>query len=113
MVGLRADEAPTAVLATVSLLVVGGVWGVFWAYWTPHRVIVVDTGVVLQASAREVCIPWDDLESVGTPWWDTKHQSLRWRRRRGRPVTTLQAFPELHRPLVEIEERSPGTSVWS
>ncbi|HEY8543611.1 MAG TPA: hypothetical protein VIL36_01140 [Acidimicrobiales bacterium] len=90
-----------------------GVVALFVAVWTPHRVTLDDTGVVLQAVARRVHIPWDDLASVAPPWWDVRHELLKWRRRRGLGVLTLQAFPELHRLLVEVEQRSPGTSVAS
>jgi hypothetical protein len=76
-------------------------------------VVLDDSGVVLQAVVRRIHISWDELESVGPPSWDARHETLKWRRRRGSPVSTLQAFPDLHRMLVEIERRSPQTDVWS
>jgi hypothetical protein len=111
VVGLAVGEVP-AQLWGVLLVGIGGV-GVFIGVWTPHRVELDDSGVVLHAVVRRIRISWDELESVGSPWWDVSHGSLTWKRRRGLGVTTLQAFPDLHRMLVEIERRSPRTHVWS
>jgi hypothetical protein len=72
-----------------------------------------DSGVLLRAVVRRIHIPWDELESVEPPWWDVRHEALKWRRSRGFAVSTLQAFPDLHRMLVEIERRSPQTYVSS
>jgi hypothetical protein len=95
------------------ILLVGGCSGVFIGIWTPDRVVLDDSGVLLQAVVRHVRIPWDELESVAPPWWDFRHESLKWRRSRGFAVVTLQAVPDLHRMLVEIERRSPRTHVES
>jgi hypothetical protein len=83
------------------------------AIWTPHRVTLDDSGVLLKAVVRRIRIPWDDLESVGPPWWDIRHEALKWRRSRGLAVVTLQSFPDLHRMLTEIEQQSPRTYVSS
>jgi hypothetical protein len=95
------------------LLLSGGCLAVFIGIWTPHRVTLDDSGVLLQAVVRRVRVPWDELESVEPPWWDIRHAALRWGRNRGLAVLTLQAFPDLHRMLVEIERRSPPTYVSS
>lgn len=95
------------------LLLTGGCLAVFIGIWIPHRVTLNDSGVILQAVVRRVRIPWDELKSVAPPWWDIRHQALRWGRSRGLAVLTLQAFPDLHRMLVEIERRSPPTYVSS
>lgn len=95
------------------ILLGGGCVAVFIGVWTPHRVTLDDSGVLLQAVARRVHIPWDELESVAPPWWDVRHEALKWTRSRGFAVSTLQAFPDLHRILVEIERRSPNTHVSS
>lgn len=111
------------VVAGIVALMIGEIQGVlllgvgclagFIGIWSPHRVTLDDSGVVLQAVARRIRIPWDDLESVEPPWWDIRHEALRWGRRRGLAVLTLQAFPELHRMLVEVERRSPKIYVSS
>jgi hypothetical protein len=111
VVGLAVGEVPAQLGG--SLLIAIGCGSVFIGVWTPHRVALDDSGVVLQAVVRRIRIPWDELESVGSPWWDVSHGSLTWTRRGGLGVSTLQAFPDLHRMLVEIERRSPRTRVWS
>jgi hypothetical protein len=95
------------------LLLGGGCVAVFIGIWTPHRVVLDDSGVLLRAVVRRIRIPWDELESVEPPWWDVRHEALTWRRSRGLAVSTLQAFPDLHRMLVEIERRSPRPRVSS
>lgn len=95
------------------LLLSGGCLASFIGVWTPHRVVLDESGVLLEAVARRIRIPWDELESVEPPWWDIRHEALRWRRSRGFAVWTLQAFPDLHRMLVEIERRSPRAHVAS
>lgn len=95
------------------LLLGGGCLAMFTGIWTPHRVTLDDSGVVLRAVVRQVRIPWDELESVAPPWWDFRHQALRWGRSRGLAVVSTQSFPELHRLLVEIEQRAPRTYVSS
>jgi hypothetical protein len=117
VIGVAGVVAGIVALATGEvqglLLLGGGCMAVFIGIWTPHRVVLDDSGVLLQAVVRRVRIPWDALESVERPWWDVRHQSLKWRRSRGLAVVTLQAFPDLHRMLVEIERRSPRTHVTS
>lgn len=95
------------------LLLGGGCWAMSVAIWTPHRVTLEDSGVLLEAVVRRIRIPWDELESVAPPWWDVRHEALKWRRSQGLAVVTLQAFPDLHRMLVEIEQQSPRTYVSS
>lgn len=95
------------------LLLGGGCVAVFVGIWTPHRVTLDDSGVLLQAVVRRVRIPWDELESVEPPWWDVRHAWLRWGRTRGLAVLTLQASPDLHTMFAEIERRSPRTSLAS
>jgi hypothetical protein len=95
------------------LLLGGGCVAVLIGIWTPHRVTLDESGVVLQAGVRRIRVPWDELESVEPSWWDIRHVGLRWGRNRGLAVLTLQAFPELHTMLVEIERRSPRTYVAS
>lgn len=111
------------VVAGIVALVIGEVQGLLLlgigcvtlvvAIWTPHRVTLDEEGVLLQAVARRIRIPWDELASVEPPWWDVRHSALKWRRTRGLGVVTLQAFPDLHTMLVEIERRSPRTYVSS
>jgi len=97
-----------------GLLLLGvGCLAVFIGIWTPHRVTLDDSGVLLRAVVRRVQIPWDELRSIEPPWWDIRHQMLRWGRRRRLAVLTLQAFPELHRMLVEVARQSPKTCVSS
>jgi hypothetical protein len=89
-------------------------WVIFeFGFWAPHRVTLDDSGISLDAVARRVRIAWDDLESVEPTPWDLRRETLRWRRSRGRAITTLNAFPELHRMLVEIERRAPRAYVSS
>jgi hypothetical protein len=95
------------------LLLSGGCLAVFIGIWTPHRVTLDNSGVLLQAAVRRIRVPWDELESVEPPWWDIRHAALRWGRTRGLAVSILQAFPDLHRMLLEIELRSPRTYVSS
>ena len=95
------------------LLLGGGCFAVLTGIWTPHRVTLDDSGVLLQAVVRRIRIPWEDLRSVAPPWWDIHHHALKWGRRRRLAVVTLQAFPELHRMLTEVEHRSPKTYVSS
>ena len=95
------------------ILLGGGCVAVVIGIWTPHRVTLDDSGVLLTAVVRRIRIPWDELESVEPPWWDVRHEALKWRRSRGFAVSTLQAFPDLHKLLVEIERRSPRTHVAS
>jgi hypothetical protein len=95
------------------LLLGGGCLAVFIGIWTPLRVTLDDSGVLLQAVVRQIRIPWEELESVEPPWWDIRHVELRWGRTRGLAVLTLQAFPDLHRMLIEVERRSPRTYVSS
>lgn len=96
------------------LFVAVGSWASFtFGFWAPHRVTLDDSGVLLEAVARRVRIPWDDLESVAPAPWDTRRQTLRWRRSPGRAITTLNAFPELHRMLVDIERRAPRAHISS
>lgn len=94
-------------------LLLGAVWLLFLGLWMPHRVTLDDDGVRIEAIARRVRIPWGELRAVAPPVWDVQHLRLRWRRRRGLGVSTPQAFPELHRMLVEIEERAPHVYVAS
>jgi hypothetical protein len=108
IVALVIGEAPGLIL-----LAVGG-WSLFeFGFWAPHRVTLDDSGVLLQAAARRIRIPWDELESVEPAPWDIRRQMLRWGRSRGLAVMTLNAFPELHRILVEIERRAPQAVVSS
>jgi hypothetical protein len=91
-----------------------GCWVIFeFGFWAPHRVTLDDSGISLEAVARRVRIPWEDLESVEPTPWDLRRETLRLRRRRGRAITTLNAFPELHRMLVEVERRAPRAYVSS
>jgi hypothetical protein len=100
------------VLGVVFMVIGGGVLFQF-GLWAPHRVTLDDSGVLLEAVARRVRIPWNELESVEPTPWDIRRQTLRWRRSRRRSITTLNAFPELHRMLVEIERRAPHAYVSS
>jgi hypothetical protein len=95
------------------LLLGGGCVAGAMAVWTPHRATLDDTGIGLRAVARRVHIPWDDLRSVAPPWWDIRHQWLKWGRRGRLPVLTLQAFPDAHRLLSEIGRRAPKVYVES
>lgn len=90
-----------------------GVFFLLGGFWMPYRVTLDASGVLLQALVRRVRIPWDALETVAPPLWDTSHGSLMWRRRSGLAVLTLQTFPDLHRMLVEIERRAPHVHVSS
>ena len=94
------------------LLSFGGL-SLFIGFWLPHRVTLDDSGVLIQATARRVRIPWEELETVGPPLWDIRHERLKWRRSRGLSVLTPQSFPELHRMLIEIEQRAPHVHVSS
>jgi hypothetical protein len=94
----------------VLIVAVGGHTVFFFGACAPNRVTLDESGVLLQAATRRVCIPWDELVSVRPPAWDLRRETLRWRRRSGRPVTTLNAFPKLHKILIEIERRAPGAS---
>jgi hypothetical protein len=116
--GLAVVIGVVGVVAGIVALVIGevqglillsvGSWLVFaFGFWEPHRVTLDDSGVLLQAVARRVRIPWDELESVAPAPWDIRRQTLRWGRKRGLAVLTPNAFPELHRVLVEIEQRAP------
>lgn len=106
------DGGQQQVLAV--LFVVVGAWALFmFGFWAPHRVTLDDSGVLLEAVARRVRIPWDDLESVAPAPWDVRRQTLRWRRSRGRTITTLNAFPELHTMLSNIERRAPRAHISS
>jgi hypothetical protein len=112
--GLVAGIVALVMGEVLGLFLLGfGCWSVLYGIWTPHRLTLDDSGVLLEAVVRRISIPWDELQSVGPSWWDIRHQSLRWGRRRGLAVLTLQAFPDLHRILVEIERRSPRTYVSS
>jgi len=93
------------------LLLAGAAWVLFLGLWMPHRVTLDDDGVRIEGIWRQVRIPWDDLRAVASPVWDFQHLRLRWQRRRGLGVSTPQAFPELHRMLVEIEHRAPHVYV--
>ena len=95
------------------LLLGGGSLAVFIGIWTPHRVVLDESGVLLHAVVRRIRVPWDELESVEPSWWDVQHVWLRWGRTRGLAVLTLQAFPDLHTMFAEIERRSPRTSLAS
>jgi hypothetical protein len=111
VVGLMVEELPAQLWGPLFIGI--GCVGVFFGVWTPHRVVLDDSGALLQAVVRRIHISWDELESIGSPWWDVNHETLRWQRKRGLAVSTLQAFPDLHRMLVEIERRSPLTHVRS
>jgi hypothetical protein len=121
--GLSVAIGLAGVVAGIVALVIGEVQGLFLlgvgclvmftGIWAPHRVTLDDSGVVLRAVVRQVRIPWDELESVAPPWWDVRHQALRWGRSRGLAVVSTQSFPELHRLLVEIERRAPRAYVSS
>jgi hypothetical protein len=107
IVALLLGEVQGLVLLGAGLLAVG------FGIWTPHRITLDDSGVLLRAVVRRPHIPWDELRSVAPPWWDLRHQSLKWGRQRRLAVVTLQAFPDLHRLLTEVEQRSPKTYVSS
>jgi hypothetical protein len=114
---------PCLVVMGIVVLVVGeiegllplfaGLWSLFLGLRMPHRVTLDDDGVRIEAIGRRVRIPWGELEAVAPPAWDLMHRRLRWRRRRGLGVSTPHAFPELHRMLVEIEQRAPHVYVES
>jgi hypothetical protein len=114
MVGVVAGIVALALGEIQGLLLLGGgCLAVFTGIWTPHRVTLDDSGVLLRAVVRRIRIPWEELRSVAPPWWDISHHALKWGRHRRLDVVTLQAFPELHRMLIEVEQRSPKTYVSS
>jgi hypothetical protein len=119
--GLMLMFGVVGLVAGIVALVLGEIQGLiplffggfllFMGLWMPHRVTLDDSGVLIQAVIRRVRIPWEDLEAVEPPVWDIRHERLKWRRRRGLGVLTPQAFPDLHRMLVEIERRAPHVYV--
>jgi hypothetical protein len=112
LVVAASDEAVNVAVG-VSSIVLGGLIVFHLGFWEPRRVTLDDSGVLLEAVARRVHIPWDELEAV-EPWpWDLHRETLRWQRRNGRSVTMLKDFSELHWMLVEIERRAPHTYVSS
>lgn len=106
------DEAANVAMG-VFFAVIGGLVAFHLGLREPRRVTLEDSGVLLEAVARRVHIPWGDLDAV-EPWpWDVRRGTLRWRRRRGRSITMLKDFSELHRMLVEVERRAPHAYVSS
>lgn len=99
--------------AEVLLFVVVGAIGVVVGLWLPHSVTLDDDGVLFDALARHVRIPWNDLVSVSSVAVVYGPRKLLWRRRRGRGVRTPLAFTLLHRMLTEVEQRAPHVDVSS
>jgi hypothetical protein len=97
----------------VLLAVVMGTILVIVGFWRPHRVTLDDDGVLFDALARHVRIPWDDLVSVSPVAVGYGSRVLVWRRRRGKGVWTPLGFPLLHRMLSEVEQRAPHVDVSS
>lgn len=105
----------TLVTGRVQLLlaVAMGAILVMIGFWMPHRVTLDDDGVLFDALARHVRIPWDDLMSVSPVAVAYGNRVLVWRRRRGKGVRTPLGFPLLHRMLCEVEQRAPHVDVSS
>ena len=97
----------------VLLAVVLGAACVFAGFWMPHQVTLDDDGVLFDALARHMRIPWDDLVSVSPVAVGYGSRVLVWRRRRGKGVRTPLGFPLLHRMLSEVEQRAPHVDVSS
>jgi hypothetical protein len=97
----------------VLVAVVLGAVCAFAGLWMPQRVTLDDDGVLFDALARQVHIPWDDLTSVSPVAVGYGSRVLAWRRRRGKGVRTPLGFPLLHRMLSEVERRAPHVHVSS
>lgn len=106
-------EGRTAMVAVGLLfLLICGLSLFQFGIWMPHRVTMDRSGLLFEAVARQVRFPWEDLEAVEpAPWNLRAFPTLRWRRSGGRQVTTLSAFPELQRMLIEVERRAPRVTV--
>jgi hypothetical protein len=95
------------------LVVAMGAVGVIAGFWMPHTVTLDDDGVLFDAVARHVRIPWDDLVSVSPVAVAYGSRVLVWRCRRVRDVRTPTGFPLLHRMLSEVEQQAPHVHVSS
>jgi hypothetical protein len=81
--------------------------------WTPHRVTLTDSGVVMEARAKLRRIPWTELKSIGPVPWSPYRGALWWRRAHGWPVSTPLNPANHHQMLVDIERRAPSVRISS
>jgi hypothetical protein len=59
---------------------------------------------------RSRVVPWSQLRSVSSPWYDMNRFSWRWDWDGGR-ITTLGGFERQHRLLTSIEEHAPHVEI--
>lgn len=84
------------------------------AWWTllrmPWRIETDDREIRFVARTRLIAVPWGDLRSVTSPWYDMNRLSIRWAWGYGK-VRTMGPWDAQHRLLATIEERAPGVVI--
>lgn len=109
MISLREDDTTGLWFLAVWCVVV-----VIQARWTllrmPWRIVTDESELRFLARTRTVNVPWGQLRSVTSPWYDLNNQVMRWRWDGGK-LSTMGAWDGQHRLLSTVEALAPHAEV--
>lgn len=84
------------------------------AWWTllrmPWRIEADDREIRFVARTRLIAVPWSQLRSLTSPWYDMNRLSIRWEWEGGK-LRTMGPWDGQHRLLATIEQRAPGVTI--
>jgi hypothetical protein len=84
------------------------------AWWTllrmPWRIETDDREIRFVARTRLIAVPWSQLRSLTSPWYDMNRLSIRWEWEGGK-LRTMGPWDGQHRLLATIEQRAPGVTI--
>jgi hypothetical protein len=78
----------------------------------PTRITVDDYGIVFNALTYDQLVQWSEVESVRVHL-GRYGGAIDWKLAQHPPITTPATFENLHRLLVEVEDRAPQATVSS
>jgi hypothetical protein len=84
------------------------------AWWSllrmPWRIEADDREIRFVARTRLIAVPWSQLRSLTSPWYDMNRLSIRWEWDGGK-LRTMGPWDGQHRLLATIEQRAPGVKI--
>jgi hypothetical protein len=76
----------------------------------PWRIETDDREIRFVARTRLIAVPWSQLRSLRSPWYDMSRRQIRWEWDGGK-LRTMGPWDGEHRLLATIEQRAPGAHI--
>ena len=110
LVGFVRDGAAVGVAFVVVWLGFAVYQGWYMLWRMPTAIEVDEGGIRFVTRGGTTVVPWSELRSVSSPWWDFNGQVWVWRWRDGKR-RSWGTFRNGHRLLNDVERHAPHTEV--